>query len=74
MSSYNFKINETDFAVSVWLDGADSDSEPIIYQPFNPISESPKWASAEEATSWAEELIYNLENPPTSEPEQAPAE
>ena len=40
---------------------------PDILQPFNPNNSNQPWASKEEATEWAKNIIAELLNPPVVE-------
>lgn len=54
---YTFKIDKNN-AVKIFVEGQDA---PMIFQPTWPDGTS--WASAEEASEWAQTYVSSLEDP-----------
>lgn len=72
MADITYTVNEETFAVEVF--SSDTPDAPFLFQPDWPNCEP--WASAEEATEWAEEFVsyYTKQTnvPPRAHREDAP--
>jgi hypothetical protein len=64
-----YEIEDGTFAVSVFYDDNDF---PSLYQPHWPSGQN--WASAEEATAWAELYVESMVNPDAPYAPGAPGE
>jgi hypothetical protein len=63
----HYEVNEETLEINIYIEDQEA---PLIYQPDQP--DGTPWESAEQASAWAEEFIYNFENPPA--PVDAPTD
>ena len=63
MENLVYSVESTKNVVRIWTsqEARDNGQAPMIYQP-NDASGSP-WRSYADATTWAEELIFSMQNP-----------
>lgn len=74
IEKYIYTIGE-DNSVSIFnTEYPNEDGSAGVWQPWHPSTPNEPFASKEEASTWAEECIDNMLNPPAIVIEETPAE